>query len=456
MGWIESLDEARASGLAGAVLTFNTGDRVFCEREGGVQLASLKYFLAAKYAAEGIRVGYYSLASRFTELSPQEHRGAAPSPFGQITAADNALFVLRDLDPILKDPDSHSVVVIDYAEHLASAQLSGGAPVEQSALIEKLHDWSLDDDIKQSGNFIILISRENALHHLVRHESGYRMIAIDLPDATTRRAFTAYLLRIRAEGKLQHRLGDLGADLPVEDFARITSGLRLSDIEELLCHAGGLKRPITRDGVRVRKRQTIDQLCHGLVEVIEPTEGFESVAGCRAAKEYFNAIKPLWLSGHGSLPQGILLAGTPGSGKSFLIKALAMELGVPCLVMRGVREQWVGASERNMDRVLQVADSLAPCIFWTDELDQQLGGERSSGPSGDSGVNGRLLGRILEFFGDSRIRGRILWLATTNRPDLLDAAIKDRFSIKIPFLHPSRSERAALLPVLAAQVGRAV
>lgn len=117
---------------------------------------------------------------------------------------------------------------------------------------------------------------------------------------------------------------------------------------------------------------------------------------------------------------------------------------------------WVGQSERNLDRILQVVDDLAPCILWTDEIDQTVGGERSSGGSGDSGTNDRLLGRLLEFFGDSRIRGRVLWIATTNRPDLLDVAIKDRFSVKIPFLHPNRRERAELIPVLARQIGRVI
>ncbi len=65
-----------------------------------------------------------------------------------------------------------------------------------------------------------------------------------------------------------------------------------------------------------------------------------------------------------------------------------------------------------------------------------------------------MLARLLEFFGTAETRGRILWVATTNRPDLLDVAIRDRFTVVIPFLHPTAHERAALFPVLARQVGR--
>lgn len=454
MGWLDSLQEAKNSGVPGAVLSFNVGDRVFDHIAGAPHLASLRWFLAARFAAEGYRVGYFSLARGFTELRPP---GAAhgPSPLEALGGKENPQMLLRGLDGILKDSAARVVVIIDYAEHLTGSASEGhaGLAQEQAAVLETLHEWSLDDDIRASGNFLILLSQEGALPELLRHESGYRLIPVGLPDEATRLAFTQYLLEAREQG-FQARLGSLEQGFSVAEFARATGGLRLRDIEGLLGRAAALKTTVNREQVRDCKRETIGRLCHGLLEVIEPMQGFEAVAGCRAAKEYFEAMKPLWAAGHRSLPQGVLLAGVPGSGKSFLVKALARELSTPCLALRSVREQWVGASERNMERILQVVENLAPCIFWTDEVDQQVGGERSAGPSGDSGVNQRLFGRLLEFFGDARIRGRVLWIATTNRPDLLDVAIQDRFSIKIPFLHPTRRERAELLPVLASQIGR--
>ena len=188
------------------------------------------------------------------------------------------------------------------------------------------------------------------------------------------------------------------------------------------------------------------------MEVIEPEEGFERVKGVRHAIEYLLLLK--WQLQHGSerVPQGLLLAGVPGCGKSYLIRALAKELGYPCLAMRNVREKWVGTSERNLELVLWVAENLAPCIIWIDELDQALG-QRGEGASTDAGVSERMLARIWEFMGSMRHRGRILWAATTNRPDLLDQATLDRFGIVIPFLHPMPSEVAELLPELARQLG---
>lgn len=450
--WISELQDARACGLAGAVLSFNTSDRVLTEQG---EVMNLRYALASLFGAEGAQVWYFSLSSGLVHLRKPGSRQRGDSRLEALSGTTNARALFDACGAVLRDPAARSVLVLDYAGHVAPSlgqATAAGLPAEQLAQLEMLHAWSLDDDIKQSDNFIVLVDHQSALNALVEHDSGFRAIRIELPDEAARLGFTEVLSR--TAGSADRPLGRLAEGLGAERFARTTNGLRLVDIEELFRQCGAREVPVTVASVREKKKQTIAQLGGGLLEVAEPAEGFASVAGCEHAKGYFRSIRGLWGRGHRSLPQAVLFSGVPGAGKSFLIRAVARELDCPCLIMRGVREMWVGQSERNLDRVLHVVDSLAPCILWTDEIDQTLGGERGGGAEGDSGTNQRMLGRLLEFFGDSRIRGRVLWIATTNRPDLLDVAIKDRFSIKIPFLHPNPAERAALLPVLAAQVDR--
>ena len=450
--WIDAMNDARACGLAGVVLSFNTSDRVYTPETGPM---NLRYFLASLFGDQGMQVWYFSLSSGLTHLRPPQSRQRPDGRLEKLSGTTNTRALLEAAGPVLRDPEARCVLVMDYAGHLVPGlgqATAAGMPADQLAPVEMLHAWSLDDDVRQSGNFMVLIDHQGALNPLVERESGLRPVRVELPDEDTRLAFTEALGA--ASERPESRLGRLAEGFDAAAFARATNGLRLADMEELFRQCGARGEPITGERVREKKKQTIAQLGGGLLEVAEPSEGFSAVAGCEHAKGYFRTIRPLWGRGHRSLPQAVLLSGVPGAGKSFLIRAIARELDCPCLVMRGVREMWVGQSERNLDRVLHVVDSLAPCILWTDEIDQTLGGERSGGGSGDSGTNQRMLGRLLEFFGDSRIRGRVLWIATTNRPDLLDVAIKDRFSVKIPFLHPGPEERAALLPVLAAQVGR--
>ena len=453
--WIDELEKVMACGVTGAILTFNTSDRVMGPEEGAVPL-HLKYWLARRFRQEGRQVGYYSLSTGFQVMTDPGGEQQPDKAFrGVPSGREDVSSVLTQLTGVLRDPSHSVVVLLDYFGHLAPASAAGTSSAmaqEQLVLLEILHGWSLDDAIRHAGNFVVMIDHQNSFHSLIEHQGGFRSIRIGLPDAPARERFVHFLST--RPGRGSQRMGGPVDGFPVEELVHLANGLRLVDIEELFRRSGVTGSGIERRHVREKKKQAIEDLCGGLLEVVEPGEGFGAVAGCSHAKAYFRAIKPLWERGLGSLPQAVLLSGVPGSGKSFLIKAIAREFDCPCLVMRGVREMWVGQSERNLDRVLEVVDSQAPCLLWTDEIDQTIGGERAAGPSGDSGTNGRMLGRLLEFFGDARTRGRVLWIATTNRPDLLDVAIRDRFTTKIPFLHPGRNEKEALFPVLAAQVDR--
>ena len=81
-----------------------------------------------------------------------------------------------------------------------------------------------------------------------------------------------------------------------------------------------------------------------------------------------------------------------------------------------------------------------------DEIDQSV----NRGQGGDSGVSNRILKRLLEFMSDGKHRGRDAFLAATNRPNLMDAALKrpGRFDKKIPFLIPDENERLDIFRVL--------
>jgi SpoVK/Ycf46/Vps4 family AAA+-type ATPase len=115
---------------------------------------------------------------------------------------------------------------------------------------------------------------------------------------------------------------------------------------------------------------------------------------------------------------------------------------------------WVGESERNLERVLMTLSSLAPCLLWSDEVDQTVGQNREAQSGGDSGTSSRMLARFLEYMGDSARRGQVLWIGTTNRPDLLDPAMQSRFQVCIPFLQPRGTELLELWPELFRQLDR--
>lgn len=140
---------------------------------------------------------------------------------------------------------------------------------------------------------------------------------------------------------------------------------------------------------------------------------------------------------------------THNTGKSAVAIAVAKEAGINAvsLNMSRILGQYVGNSERNLEKAIQAIQSLSPTIVFIDEIDQTV--SRSEG--GDSGVGSRIFKRLLEFMSDTRHRGRVVFLAATNRPDLMDAALRrpGRFDKKIPFLVPDEEERANIIQVMA-------
>jgi len=455
--WLDRFDRVRAGRDRGIIFERNTADLVYYP-ESGIPPCRLKLFLAQLLAPHGYRVASFSLAHGLQELRPpstshDEHSNAS-GPFASIREARDQRQVLDHLSRILRRREEKVALILDYADDIVpSAQgMTAILNPDQVHAREMLHSWGTDDGIRGTDNLFILISYEGQISDLLtRGGSGFQRITIDLPSLPERGSFIEFLCSLRAERR-RTDIGELAPNLTPDELARITSGVPYTEIEDLFRHAAAVSKPVDREMVRERKARAIDQLCRGMVQVHEPLIGFESVKGLRHAVEHLRALVPLFRSGSRSVPRGILLIGVPGCGKSHLVLAFAKELGFPCLAMRMVREGLVGASERNLEQVLWVAANLKPCLIWMEEIDQVLG-RRGGGQSLSGGVEERLMGRIWEFMGDDSNRG-VYWIATSNRPDLLDPATLDRFQRVVPFLHPTPTEVAELLPTVANQVGR--
>lgn len=136
------------------------------------------------------------------------------------------------------------------------------------------------------------------------------------------------------------------------------------------------------------------------------------------------------------------------------MRAIADELGYPVVALGNYRNMYVGETERRFRLALQVVQDLAPCVLHIDEIDQSVG-QRTTGQSSDGGTSERVLADMWTFLGDSTRSQQVTVVATTNRPELLDPAMFDRFEI-IPVLHPTPSEAADVPAISAAREGRQV
>ena len=152
------------------------------------------------------------------------------------------------------------------------------------------------------------------------------------------------------------------------------------------------------------------------------------------------------------IPHGILLSGSPGTGKTMLAKAVAGEAGVPFLSIVGsdFMEMYVGVGASRVRDLFQQAKKVAPAIIFIDEIDA-VGRKRGSGLGGGHDEREQTLNQLLvEMDGFERTEGVIV-LAATNRPDILDPALlrPGRFDRQIYVNKPDVKGREAILKVHA-------
>jgi SpoVK/Ycf46/Vps4 family AAA+-type ATPase len=194
------------------------------------------------------------------------------------------------------------------------------------------------------------------------------------------------------------------------------------------------------DYIYRRKREMIETECRGMLEFVQPKYKLDMVAVHRRAVEELKRDAQLILQGHlDAVPMGYLITGPSGSGKSFLIKAYAGEIGIPCVELKNFRDKWVGATETNLEQIITLLAGLAPVVCIIDEADAYLGTREGEG---DSGVSGRVFSRLTSFMGDTANRGKILWFLITNRPDLLAIDLKrqGRAEKHIPLFPPETEQ----------------
>jgi len=257
-------------------------------------------------------------------------------------------------------------------------------------------------------------------------------IEIPLPDEKERFAFIEFVTRDRDFSKV--------SDYGPAELARLTAGISLVDLNTIL--RSGLEGGQRLDPALMRrlKKELIERQCRGLIEFVEPRWNLDMVVDHEGAKQRLRDDAALLKRGDlDTMPMGYLICGAVGTGKSFLAQCMAGEIGIPCVVLKNFRSKYVGETEGNLERVLNVLRAMGPVVVIVDEADAALG-DRST--EGDSGTSGRVFSMIASQMGDTRYRGRILWMLLTSRPDLLPIDLKrqGRAEIHLPLFYPSDQE----------------
>ncbi len=187
-----------------------------------------------------------------------------------------------------------------------------------------------------------------------------------------------------------------------------------------------------------------------------PKTTFTDVAGCEEAIEELGEIKeflqePAKFQAVGAkIPKGVLLYGPPGTGKTLLARAVAGEAGVPFYSISGSDfvEMFVGVGASRVRDLFEQAKENAPAIVFIDEIDA-VGRHRGAGMGGGHDEREQTLNQLLVEMDGFDVRGGVILIAATNRPDVLDPALlrPGRFDRQIQVDAPDLNGRHMILKV---------
>lgn len=407
--------------------------------------------------------------AEYIESFPEKIRS---SPGSEIKENDIASLFIA-MSPYLEQIDTAFfpiILVLDFFEKITTQSEQRANYVTE----EIIRRWALSDKIKKSRNMVIGLTVDlNSLPELLRKsDSQIQTIQIAMPEREERRSFLTYWQNpIGYENPLKIEISHLdpsdrsSASQPsdsenqeeqLDELAALTRGFRLLNLETMvrLAKVEGYEGKIDQSLFKRHKAKVIKEESFELLQEIPPKRGFEAIGGLGYAKDYFMAVASQILKAQvdsafeRSIPKGILLVGPPGTGKTILAEALAVQGKMTLVGLGDIRGRYVGQSEQNMTRALKLLEELSPVVVFVDEIDQSIG-RRTTGHEGDSGVNRRIFGKMLEFMGDNRYRGKILWIGASNRPDLLDEAMISRFDTVMAILPPyALEERTHILKVM--------
>ncbi len=432
--WASELASLYESGACNQfVLHGNTEDLFPVVSTQGDKLGTLEQFLMSTLLSRFDVVLHYDLGTGLKVTKGGEVFAAWPGGTAMLDAARQPRaaadavtryfhFLANSAALGRKAPQA---ALILRAAQLAVPPSPGGPNYDLNALALTVRDWSRDARFMglPLATFLV-VENLSDLHALLVNNPASGSTLIPLPQVPE---------IARALAVWQKECPGAFGSEPAAQLAPRLAGATLTVLAQLVKEKHYTKTPIADTDLSEMRKASVEKDCAGLVEFIEPTKNFASLAGNEGLKKLLGQDLSLWKSGDcRALPMGYLICGPVGTGKTFFVECLAGEAGVPVVKMKNFRDKWVGSTESNLEKIFRLLRALGRCFVFVDEADQALG-KRDSG-SNDAGLSGRVYSMFAKEMSDSSNRGKIIWLLASSRPDLIEVDLKrpGRVDVKVP------------------------
>ena len=359
-----------------------------------------------------------------------------------------------------------SIIFIDELDALAPKRSETNGELERRIVGQLL---ALMDGITSRGQVLLIgaTNQPNSLDPALRRPGRFdREISLHVPDLRGRMEILGIHCRDAA----------LAADIDFARLAQLTPGFVGADLEALCREAAmiALRRVLPHiDYERgyipyetlVNLNITMSDFQAALREIepsttrevyVEVSEtSWDDIGGLTKAKttltegvEWPIRFPELYESAKIEAPRGVLLSGTPGTGKTLLARTLANQCEASFISIKGpeLLSKWIGESEKGIREVFRRAKQAAPCIVFFDEIDA-IAARR--GIEIDGHAVDRVIAQLLTEMDGIEGRTGVIVVAATNRSDLIDTALlrPGRFDLVIELDYPDQSERSTIFGI---------
>ena len=312
--------------------------------------------------------------------------------------------------------------VVSWSMHSGYVEEGGGYPTDLcGALASVLREQNFTrkilvlEDVAGELESPAIVSRLLCIaERIVRSELEDCTVVLIAPLISIPRALEPYITLMNLDYLSQEKIKEHILDFVqnnyiqapneelLEQFAMHLRGLTETELDNILALTTSDDRELNQKDLRtiLRQKQQIIKKS-GILEMVTVKETVEDIGGLQNLKDWLRTKAQIFRDVRRAkefgvdIPKGVLIAGMPGCGKSLTAKAAASMFKVPLLRMDMGRlmGKYVGESEANMRRALQLTEASSPCVLWIDELEKAFAGAGAQG--GSSEVTTRLFGSFL-------------------------------------------------------------